>query len=81
MQTFQTQGTFKVEPTLTLVAPLLSIESIYYNFKSLKATIVVLMESATYSHSRELEPIDFIKELTNAEIKSAVQAEFVKMKI
>jgi hypothetical protein len=38
------------------------------------------MEGTNYSHSRELPLIDFTSPLTNAEIKSAVQTEFAKLK-
>jgi hypothetical protein len=80
MQSFQTNGTFKIENNLTLINPLLSIEIISYNLINNQATIVVLMEGTNYSHSRELPLIDFTSPLTNAEIKSAVQTEFAKLK-
>lgn len=81
MQTIQTIGKFKVDKDLVLIDPNLSIESIYYNFTSMKATITLLMENSQYSHSRELDAIDFTNYLSNAEIKAAVQNEFGKKKV
>lgn len=80
METIQLSGKYKIEKGLTLKDPLVTIQSIFYNFKAMTAVVTVLMENNQYSHERELDPELFLKELTISDIKTMISNQFTLKK-
>ena len=73
MESISFTGKFKIEKSLKVVDPIVTVKSIFYDFDSGLATVTVLMENEKYSHSRELDRFPFTKELTIEDIKTEVQ--------
>lgn len=80
METIQLSGKFKIDKGLTVKDPLVTINAIFYDFKSMKAVVTVLMENNQYSHERELDAETFAKELTIGDIKSMITNQFTLKK-
>jgi hypothetical protein len=73
MESIQFTGKFKIEKSLKVIDPVVSVKSIFYDFDSGLATVTVLIENEKFSHSRELDRFAFTKELTIEDIKTEVQ--------
>lgn len=80
METIQLVGKFKIDKGLTVKDPLVTINSIFYNFKAMTAVVTVQMDNNQYSHERELDAEAFLKELTIEDIKAMISNQFTLKK-